>query len=287
MTPVPQITRPTQTRPRLMQDLVFDVGMHRGEDCAYYLSKGFRVVAFEAHPELVRAGHDRFAGEIADGRLQIVSGAIVDDGQESATFFMHSRMSTWGTTASTRAERNELMGSSEEVTVSTVDFARCLLDCGVPHYLKIDIEATDMVCLESLLDVDREQRPRYASIEAESEAWPAVVRQFDLLERLGYSRFAIVQQATIGNRVSRITTRDGRNIDYQFEMHSSGPFGDDLANRWRDKAAAMRLYRWILLALRAGHTFDRIVPKGPEIRFLAGAALKRPLPGWFDIHASR
>ena len=31
-------------------DLIYDVGFHQGEDTAYYLKKGFRVVAFEAHP---------------------------------------------------------------------------------------------------------------------------------------------------------------------------------------------------------------------------------------------
>ena len=34
--------------------MVFDVGMHRGEDTELYLSKGFRVVAFEANPNLVK-----------------------------------------------------------------------------------------------------------------------------------------------------------------------------------------------------------------------------------------
>ena len=29
-------------------DLIYDVGMHRGEDTAFYLRKGFRVVAVEA-----------------------------------------------------------------------------------------------------------------------------------------------------------------------------------------------------------------------------------------------
>jgi FkbM family methyltransferase len=261
--------------------------MHRGEDSVYYLRKGFRVVAFEAHPELVEAARDRFVADIGDGRLVIVPGAITGDGRGTVTFYSHSRMSIWGTTDPSRAARNEIMGPSIEVTVPAVDFARCLRDHGVPHYLKIDIEAADMLCLEALLAVELDQRPRYASIEAESDAWSAVVRQFDLLEQLGYSRFAIVQQALIGNREGRITTRDGRMVPYRFEMHSSGPFGEDLPVSWLGKADAMRRYRWIFLALRAGNTFDRFVPKGPEIRFLAGAALKRPLPGWFDIHAAR
>ena len=143
-----------------------------------------------------------------------------------------------------------------------------------------------MVCLEALLEVEPKHRPRYTSIEAESETWSGVVRQFDLLERLGYSRFAIVQQGTIGGRVAPITTRDGRTMPYRFEMHSSGAFGEDLAAPWLDKAAAMRRYRRILPALIAGHAFDHL-PKGVEIRYLFGALVRHPLPGWFDIHAAR
>ncbi len=33
-------------------DLIYDVGMHKGEDADYYLKKGFRVIGFEAIPEL-------------------------------------------------------------------------------------------------------------------------------------------------------------------------------------------------------------------------------------------
>ena len=36
-------------------DLIYDVGMHNGADTAFYLAKGFRVVAVEANPELVQA----------------------------------------------------------------------------------------------------------------------------------------------------------------------------------------------------------------------------------------
>jgi hypothetical protein len=195
-------------------------------------------------------------------------------------------MSAWGTIAPDRAERNEVMGASIPVTVPAVDFGECLRDHGVPHYMKIDIEAADMLCLEALLDVEPSQRPAYASIEAESERWSAVVRQFELLERLGYSRFAIVQQGNVGGRVAPIRTRDGRTIPFRFEMDGSGPFGDDLPGPWIDRREALRRYRRILPALIAAHAFDRL-PRGTEIRYVVAALVDRPLPGWFDIHVAR
>jgi hypothetical protein len=65
--------------PTKKDNLVYDVGMHEGEDTAYYLKKGFHVVAFEANPELIARNKRRFAPEMVSGRLVIVEGAIVPD----------------------------------------------------------------------------------------------------------------------------------------------------------------------------------------------------------------
>lgn len=32
-------------------DLIYDIGLHQGQDTDFYLRKGFRVIAFEANPE--------------------------------------------------------------------------------------------------------------------------------------------------------------------------------------------------------------------------------------------
>ena len=59
-------------------DLIYDVGMHKGEDTEFYLRKGFRVIAFEANPELVDLCRVRLKRFIEQGQLKIVEGAIVD-----------------------------------------------------------------------------------------------------------------------------------------------------------------------------------------------------------------
>src|SRR4051812_12299597 len=41
-------------------NLIIDVGMHDGGDTAFYLAKGFDVVAVEADPGLAQAGAERF-----------------------------------------------------------------------------------------------------------------------------------------------------------------------------------------------------------------------------------
>ena len=50
-------------------DLIIDIGTNNGDDTAYYLEKGFNVVAVEANPSLCATLASRFAAEIRDGRL--------------------------------------------------------------------------------------------------------------------------------------------------------------------------------------------------------------------------
>src|SRR5215467_3283732 len=62
--------------------LIYDVGMHNGDDTAYYLWRGFRVVAIEANPELVATAANRFRCEIEAGYLKILNvGIAAEDGE--------------------------------------------------------------------------------------------------------------------------------------------------------------------------------------------------------------
>ena len=73
-------------------DLIYDVGMHKGEDAEFYLRKGFRVVAFEANPELIASCKQRLRDFLDHGQLTIVEGAIVEPdliagGQKTVQFY--------------------------------------------------------------------------------------------------------------------------------------------------------------------------------------------------------
>ena len=51
---------------QIRKKLVYDVGMHKGEDSDYYL-KGFDVIRFEADPDLAAQCRSRFSDEIKSG----------------------------------------------------------------------------------------------------------------------------------------------------------------------------------------------------------------------------
>ena len=65
-------------RTLIKSDLMFDVGMHKGEDSEFYLKKGFRVIAVEAVQSLCTAVSERLADSVAAGRLVIVNKAIAE-----------------------------------------------------------------------------------------------------------------------------------------------------------------------------------------------------------------
>jgi len=87
-------------------NLIFDVGMHNGDDTAYYLHRGYRVVSVEADPTLAAAAEIRFSSAIADGHLKIVNKAITASRGE-VDFWICDALTVWNSFDRTMATRKE------------------------------------------------------------------------------------------------------------------------------------------------------------------------------------
>ena len=266
------------------EDLIFDVGMHLGEDTDFYLKKGFRVVAFEANPDFVEHCRSRFADAIAANRLTIVSGAVAPGVEATLPFYVNTVDTTWGTLNPDWVARNDRRGApSRQIKVERVDLGEQFRRYGVPYYLKIDIEGTDTAAAEALRAL--EDRPRFISIETEINRFSRLKKEIELLCSLGYRKFKPVQQQGIKNRRVVLNSRDGTSFEHVFEAGASGPFGDDLPGEWLDEKECRRAYcsifakYWI-----AGHL-------SPLYRLGWHNARRRlfpyfGIPGWHDLHAS-
>ena len=66
-------------------DLIYDIGAHKGDDAAFYLAKGFRVISVEAHPTHASVIRRRFSSEIEDGRPVLEVGSQVSHRDEQAS----------------------------------------------------------------------------------------------------------------------------------------------------------------------------------------------------------
>jgi FkbM family methyltransferase len=269
-------------------NLIYDVGMHKGEDTHFYLSKGFKVIAFEANPELVGYCQEKFSKEIAANQLVIVEGAIVkeDFAENFVTFYRNDRNSVWGTTKQEWEVRNELLGAkSTVIEVRPINFKSALQHYGIPYYCKIDVEGVDMLCLRTLGKYN--DRPEFVSIESEYKSIQAIREELKLFKDLGYNKLSIVQQATLHKRGRVLLDQEGQSIEYQFEIGSSGAFGDDLDSEWISINRAIFQYLKI-------YALDRLLAerndasRSQKIRRIRKWYENNIQPmGWYDVHAKR
>lgn len=266
-------------------DLVYDVGMHNGDDTAYYLHRGFRVVAIEANPHLAARGEQRFAGAIRSGRLKILAVGVAA-GRGEAEFYIASDLDVLSSFNLDLVKRADT--PIERVRVPCLPMREILDVHGVPWYLKVDIEGNDSLCIAGL---DPQHLPACVSIELDLRHGDA---DLHALRALGYTRFKCIRQndlremtpailpgqlalrrraARAGpwgtmNRVLRGMSHRARSRrcgDWTFPPGSSGRFGDDLTGAWLDAAQVLDLWarlRDIDAELAAGWKSE-----------------------WFDLHA--
>lgn len=281
----------------MVRDLIYDVGMNNGDDTAYYLARGFRVIAIEANPRLADEGAKRFAAEVSAGRLKILNVGVSDrDGE--FPFWICETTSEWSSFHREIASRNGAPHHS--LAVRCVRFGTIMADHGVPFFLKIDIEGNDMLCLREL---GGNALPKYVSLEA------AVPDPIDHLSGLGYTAFKCISQLNFlpleipptaeqirfertlellysrnvfhrlrrllgarrrwNQRLDESRTRDG----WKFPVGSSGPFGDELPGRWQSADEMRATYAEFQERIRSGER--SIFWDDREYSF------------WVDLHARR
>lgn len=261
-------------------EVIFDVGAHKGEDSDFYLKLGYRVVAVEASPDLAAHLRARFQREVDSSQLTIVQKAIAETAGVTA-FYVNTTNSVWGTANPEWLARNKKFGTvSQKIEVESVVISDLFSAYGCPTYLKIDIEGADMQCLRSLKGV--ECRPQYISIESSKTSWAGLLREFDALRELGYSKYKISKQGRYSS--SEFVGSNGR-FYHEFEEDASGPFGEHLEGRWLTRRQALARYLPIFFLYKTvgDHTaMSRLLQRVPPIYRKVN-----DIVGWYDTHAKR
>lgn len=264
--------------------------MHIGEDTEFYLAKGFDVVAIEANSTLVQDARRRFAAELADGRLRILEIAISDQtGTEELA--VADDMTIWTSLSPDIIERNRRLSETRYryVEVASRRFEEVLEEVGIPHYLKVDIEGLDMLCVEALHAFD--EQPDFVSIESRvttNRASPeATFDELAQLWTLGYRRFQYVDQSRQAHRRCPYPPREGAYVDARFSADASGPFGCEAPGDWKPvmRTLSEGYVRCLQHNLNGyGAPWSRNVPAAVYRR------LRKRLVGrtasWYDLHAA-
>jgi FkbM family methyltransferase len=201
-------------------DLIFDFGMHNGDDTDYYLKKGFRTVSVDANPTLCAIAATRFQKSIEEDKLRICNLGVAPTRGELA-FYVNKGISEWSSFDRDIASRGHPVAEVKVRTVRPEDFFKAF---GVPYYCKIDIEGFDRLVVDAISRLP--VKPRYVSFEN------GVLRDFEVLVAAGYTAFQLVEQSIVPQVKLPQPSAEGNSITHDFPSGASGPFGKDLDGGW-------------------------------------------------------
>jgi FkbM family methyltransferase len=232
-------------------NLIYDVGMHIGQDTEFYLKKGFNVIAVEANPVLVRDAQNKFSKYIKSQRLIILNVGIGSN-EGTFPFYVNETLSEWSSFVEQIGSRG---GKYNTILVKCIPLHKIIAKFGVPYYLKVDIEGHDFQCIESLRSCAI--KPKYVSVENGNGGL------LECLRELGYDRFKFINQSKVAVISCSYPALEGNFVDHNFDWGSSGPFGEETTGRWKsyDEVAADITNYWSTPNLNAN------------------------VHGWFDLHA--
>lgn len=232
--------------------VIYDFGANTGSNIPYYLLKAKTVVAVEANAVLVREIEERYAPEIASGRLIVVNRAVTtreEAVEEFATFYTYQGKKETGHVWSSLVRPVKRTEEYVEVDVRLTHPAELFTSFGAPYFVKIDLEHHDFAVVKDVIASG--SLPPYLSVEAHD---PRVLGLLLLEEQ--FHGFKLVRGSTVHEDFADLSiTTDHGMRRCSFPHHSAGPFGEDIPGEWFSRPSLVQQY---------GHHG----------------------PGWIDIHAT-
>jgi len=248
---------------RKIQGIIYDIGMHSGQDTEFYLKKGFKVIAVDANPEMCKKVKEKLGAFISSKQLKILNVGIVENPTDKELdFYVNNKISEWSSFIKDIAARDNHPCHTVKVPCMTLN--QILEKYGSPYYVKIDIEGHDLIALKSLLS-SNSNLPKYISVENGNSGMAKM-----LLSK-GYDKFKYVQQNNIQNICLPNPARESFYIPHSFPFGASGPFGEETPGEWKS-------YDEILIDIKK--VWDpESTTKNPEH--------DDAVHGWFDLHAKQ
>jgi FkbM family methyltransferase len=245
--------------------IIFDIGANKGQNLNYFLDKADIVVAFEANSNLVEKIKLDFKQFIDNKKLIVENVALIDDENIKKIDFYISKV-------------NDVLGTlyPDDISKFYKQEVRCekasslikklLKNYNISEieYIKIDIEGADKLVLDDLLK--NNILGKNLSIECHE---PEVL---ELLLNSPYKSFKFVEGGDLTFKQNiEVTTKNNNKKINNFDIHSSGPYGEDIPGDYYSKSSILPYFLNKGLGWRDVHCLLEKKKHLPKIRYLPGS----------------
>jgi len=209
--------------------VIFDIGANKGQNLSYFLDKAAIVVAIEANINLVKKIKSDFKQFIDNERLIVENVVLIDDENVKNIDFYISKvndvLSTLYPDDKSKFYKQEVR--CEKASLLINKYLK-KYDISQIEYIKIDIEGADDLVLNDLL------KNNILCENLSVECHKSEVLELLLNSKFKSFKFVEGGDVTFKQNIEIINKLNEKKI-INFDIHSSGPYGDDIPGDYYDK----------------------------------------------------
>ena len=211
--------------------IIFDFGANEGQNINYFLDRADYVVCVEANQKLCEKIKGEFKESLDSGRLYIENCALSNSDKELETFYIHKEKHTHSQLTKPILIQDFIPTNVKMVKASSlINQHLNYLNLNKAHYIKIDIEHLDHVVFKDILisNINFD----YMSCEIHS----GIVLNEIIQSKLKYFK------VNIGKEIIKQDYINRENKRVNFLKDSSGPFGEDMREKWMNKTSLITYF---------------------------------------------
>ena len=215
---------------------IFDIGANKGQNLSYFLDKADIVIAIEANTNLVKQIKSDFKQFIDNEKLIVENVALTDDENVKNIDFYISKvndvLSTLYPDDKSKFYKQEVR--CEKASLLINKYLK-KYDISQIEYIKIDIEGADDLVLNDLLK--NNILCENLSVECHKS------EVLELLLNSKFKSFKFVEGGDVTFKKNiEITNKLNEKKIINFDIHSSGPYGDDIPGDYYDKNSILTYF---------------------------------------------
>ena len=215
---------------------IFDIGANKGQNLSYFLDKADIVVAIEANTNLVKQIKSDFKQFIDNEKLIVENVALTDDENVKNINFYISKvndvLSTLYPDDISKFYKQEV--KCEKASLLINKYLK-KYDISQIEYIKIDIEGADDLVLNDLL------KNNILCENLSVECHKSEVLELLLNSKFKSFKFVEGGDVTFKKNIEIINKLNKKKI-INFDIHSSGPYGDDIPGDYYDKNSILTYF---------------------------------------------